>query len=85
MMNNPYKNLNALDGNCYETTFASLLYIHPNLHPLSSNRFSQLTPEEQLKIKYTVGSSSENLQDIWGDVSCYVINYFENVLNIDYY
>lgn len=84
-MDNPFKNFNALDGNHYETAFAALLYIHPNLHPLSSNRFSQLTPEEQLKIKYTVRSRSENLEDIWDDVSCYVINYFENVLNTSYY
>lgn len=84
-MDNPFKNFNALDGNRYEGAFAALLYIHPNLHPLSSNRFSQLTAEEQLKIKYAVGSKSEKLEDIWGDVSCYVIDYFENVLNTDYY
>ena len=84
-MDNPFKDLNALDGNRYEKVFAALLYIHPNLHPLSSNRFSQLTPEEQLKIKYAVGSSSENPQDIWNDAGYYIIMYFKNVLNENYY
>lgn len=84
-MYNPFKDLNALNGERYEKIFSQLLYIHPKLHPLSSNRFSQLTSEEQLKIKYAVGSNSEELQDIWNDVDDYIERYFKNILNESYY
>lgn len=84
MINNPFKDLNALDGNRYEEVFSALLYIHPKLHPLSSNRFSQLTAEEKSKVKYAVGSSSEKPQDIWRDVCYYVDMYFNSILNESY-
>lgn len=85
MIYNPFKDLNALDWNRYEKVFAALLYIHPKLHPLSSNRFSKLTVEEQSKIKYAVGSKSEKPQDIWDDASYYIVMYFKNILNESYY
>lgn len=79
-MNNPFINLNALDGKRYGDTFAKLLYIHPVLHPLSSNKFSMLTAEEKKKIRIAVGSKSTKLIDIWNDACCYVTNYFGMVL-----